>query len=345
MADDVRFGIVGLGMGRDRASKATKTPGARLVAVCDILEERGAKAAEELGVEWITEYDEMLARDDIDAIGVYTPSGWHCDFALRALQAGKHAFTTKPMDIEVAKCDAAIAEAEKRGLVLAVDFDCRYDPMNHRVRAALQQGAIGQVILADLRMKWYRSQGYYDGGSPLGWRSRRETERGSAANQGVHYIDLLQWWLGPVKSVIGRYSTFTHKIASEDAAGGIVEFASGAWAVVLTTTCSFPGLGTTLEITGDRGTVAWHDSNLRVFQVMKGEASGLPEWGSPEAEDLNLEDFPVPEDLPPHIIADMVRAITEGKPVQCDGHEGRKSVALFQAIYESCEQGKAVSAP
>jgi predicted dehydrogenase len=165
------------------------------------------------------------------------------------------------------------------------------------------------------------------------------------ANQGVHYVDLLQWWLGPVKSVIGRYGTFVHRIQSEDAAGGIVEFESGAWAVVLTTTCSFPGHGTTLEITGDRGTVAWHDSTLQVFQTMKGDPSGLPEWGAPEGEDLNLEDFPVPEDLPAHIIADMVGAITEGRPVQCPGREGRKSVALFQAVYESCDQGKAVALP
>jgi UDP-N-acetyl-2-amino-2-deoxyglucuronate dehydrogenase len=148
-----------------------------------------------------------------------------------------------------------------------------------------------------------------------------------------------------VKSVIGRYDTFCHRIESEDAAGGLVEFASGAWALVLTTTCSFPDLGTTLEVTGARGTVAWHNSKLHVFQAMKGDVSGVPEWGTPEAEDLNLDDFPAPEDLPPHIIADMVQAITERKPVQCDGHEGRKSVALFQAIYESCEQGKAVPPP
>jgi len=111
MAAEVRFGIVGLGMGRDRAKKAANTPGARLVAVCDILEERGAEAAATLGVEWLKDYDELLARDDIDCIGVFTPSGMHCDFVIRALQAGKHAFTTKPMDLMVSKCDVAIAEA------------------------------------------------------------------------------------------------------------------------------------------------------------------------------------------------------------------------------------------
>ena len=344
MADEVRFGIVGLGMGRDRANKAVNTPGARLVAVCDILEERGAAAAKDLGVEWIKDYDEMLGRDDIDAIGVFTPSGWHCDFAIQALQAGKHAFTTKPMDLEVAKCDTAIREAETRGLVLAVDFESRYNPNNHRIRAAVQGGALGRIVLGDLRMKWFRSQTYYATGSPAGWRSRYATERGSMANQGVHYVDLLQWWLGPVKTVLGGFGTFAHKIESEDTATGILQFESGAYGVVVTTTCSFPDRGTSLEISGTRGTIAWQDQNLVLAKAVAGGADA-GEWDAPEAQDLDLSTFPAPDDLPPHIIADMVRAITTGTPVQCDGHEGRKAVALFQAVYESCKSGQPVSPP
>src|SRR5688500_8359255 len=121
MAEVIRFGIVGTGMGFDRARKASKTPGAQLVAVCTLDEERGSKAADEMGCELIRDYEAMLARPDIDAVGVYTPSGRHCDFAIQALQAGKHAFTTKPMDIRVEKCDAAIRAAKEAGKVLAVD--------------------------------------------------------------------------------------------------------------------------------------------------------------------------------------------------------------------------------
>ncbi len=345
MADEVRFGIVGLGMGRDRANKATKTEGARLVAVCDILEERGAKAAEELGVEWITEYDAMLARDDIDCVGVFTPSGMHCDCALRALQAGKHAFTTKPMDLTVAKCDAAIAEAEKRGLVLAVDFESRYHPGNHRIKAAIEQGALGKVILGDLRMKWFRSQTYYDTGSPAGWRSRLATERGSMANQGVHYVDLLQWWLGPIRAISGAFGTYAHQIESEDLAVGIVDFECGATGVIVTTTTAFPDQGTRLEIGGDRGTIAWQNQDLVMFRGIQGDAGSAGEWDKPEAVDLNLDDYPAPDDLPKHIIDDMTRAILHGTPVQCDGHEGRKAVAIFQAVYTSCDQGRPVELP
>lgn len=345
MPSYVRFGIVGLGMGRDRANKAANTPGAKLVAVCDILEERGAEAAAELDVEWIRDYDDMLARDDIDCIGVFTPSGMHCDFALQALQAGKHAFTTKPMDLTVAKCDTAIAEAEKRGLVLAVDFESRYLPTNHQIKAAIESGALGKIILGDLRMKWFRSQAYYATGSPPGWRSRLATERGSMANQGVHYVDLLQWWLGPVMEVVGYYGTHAHEIESEDLALGILHFASGAKAAIVTTTTAFPDQGTRLEISGDRGTIAWQNSQLVMFKAISGDAGSAGEWDKPEAQDLSLEEFPAPDDLPKHIIEDMVRAITQGTPVQCDGREGRKSVSIFEAVYTSWEQRRPVSPP
>jgi predicted dehydrogenase len=329
MAEVVRFGIVGTGMGFDRARKAANTPGAQLVAVCTLDEERGQRAASEMGCEFLRDYAALLARPDIDAIGVYTPSGRHCDFAIQALQAGKHAFTTKPMDIRVEKCDAAMRTAKEAGKVLAVDFDSRYVPTNHQVRMAVRSGKLGKPFLADLRMKWFREQSYYDGGTPAGWRSRRETEGGSAANQAVHYLDLLQWWMGPVKSVQGRTGTFTHAIETEDNTNALVSFADGAWGTVITSTSNFPSLGTVIEISGAEGTLSWHDGKVALFRTKSEEAPSLAA-------------FAVDPELPKHIIQDMVGAITAGKTPLCPPEEGRKSVALFCAIYESARTGAAV---
>ncbi len=352
MAATVRFGIVGLGMGRGRAQIVKDTPGAELVAVCDIWEERGRQAQQELGCEWIRDYDEMLKRDDIDVIGVWTPSGMHCDFAVRALQAGKHVCMTKPMDIHVAACDAAIEAAEKAGLVLAVDFESRYSPINHQIRSALQSGAIGKVIAAVLLMRWFRGQNYYDSGMPQGWRSRLETEGGSLANQAVHYLDLLQWWLGPVEWVFGRKGTYGHNIETEDACVCMLKFASGAMATLLTTTCSFPDLGTEIAITGTTGTVAWKDGKITVFEAAKSTAEFgadqaqyvRPEFAeAPDSVQLDPGDFAVPADLPGNIIEDMLGAVTQGKPVQCDGYEGRKTVQIIEAVYKSSDTGQPVA--
>lgn len=328
MKRDIRFGIVGLGMGAARARTVTQTPGAQLVCVCDIVEEKARGVAEQLGCNWCIDYDEMLGRDDIDVVGVFTPSGLHADFAVKALKTGKHVFTTKPMDLRVEKCDEMIEAAEKARVVLAVDFGSRYEDTNRRVKAAISQGRLGRIILGDLRMKWYRSQDYYTGEKVWGaWRSKRRYEGGSAANQGAHYIDLLQWFLGPVKTVFGKSGTFAHEIETEDCSVAFLTFQSGAWGSIITTTANFPSLGTTIEISGDNGTIIWKDEKVVLYQLRD----------NPEP---SLDEFELDPNRPRNIVEDMVSAITKGTPVAVDGKEGRKSVEIFNAIYQSSQMGE-----
>ena len=328
MADEIRLGIVGLGMGANRAKIASQTKGAKLVCLCDILEDKAAKLANEFNCDWTSDYQKMLLRDDIDAVGVLTPSGTHADFAIMAAKAGKHVFTTKPMDILIEKCDELIEVAKEAGVILAVDFGERYVEANRRVRKAIQSGLLGRMILADLRMKWYRAQSYYDGGSPAGWRSKLRYEGGSAANQGVHFLDLLQWFMGPVRTVYGKSGTFAHKIETEDCSIAMMEFSSGAWGMVQTMTCSNPDLRSVMEFTGSNGTISWKDAKVGLYQLA-------------DDPDATLDDIEI-EPGPENIFDDMVSAITKGTPVAVDGAEGRKSVAIFRAIYESSKSNKPV---
>jgi len=360
MRDEVGFAIVGLGMGRDRAEKCQETAGAQLVAVCDSCEKRGRAAEEALSVEWIQDYEDVLTRDDIDVVGLWPPSGMHGSMAVEALNAGKHVCMTKPMDIHVDACNAAIQAAEVNDLVLAIDFESRYKAINHQIRDALNSGAIGDIIFGDLQMKWFRSQDYYDSGQPPGWRSRTETEGGSLANQAAHYVDLLQWWLGPVERVVGSAGTFAHNIETEDASISLLQFVSGVQTAVLTTTCSFPDLGSAIEITGTRGTMSWKGQELTIFEAVKppgvddshrGDSASHRSVSAvspyvrsklgelPASVQLNPEDFAVPKGLPANIIEDMVGAVRDGKPVQCDGYEGRKTVQIIEAVYESSRTG------
>ena len=326
---NVRFGIMGLGVGSSRAKFAANAEGAELVAVCDLQEEKVKRLAADLGCEWTTDYQAMFSRGDIDAVGVFTPSGTHAKFAQEALEAGKHAFTTKPMDISVEACDRAIAAQEKAGRILAVDFGMRYEPTLHKARAALQSGRIGKIVLGDLRMKWYRPQSYYEGGWPPGWRSRRGTEGGSAANQGVHSIDLLQWLLGPVQTVQGRRGTFAHEIETEDCSVGLLTFKSGAFGMIQTTTCSYPNLGTAIEVSGSKGTLTLHNKNVARYEI---EGEKAP----------SLDEFETDAPLPRNIIEDMVGAVRGERPPMVDGREGRKSVAIFNAIYRSSDTGEII---
>lgn len=326
---DVRFGIIGLGRGRKASEQILEAEGATLVCVCDLQEEKAKEKAEEHGCEWTTDYKELIARDDIDVIGVYTSSGTHCDYAIEIVEAGKHAFTTKPMDILVEKCDAAIAAAKKAGKILAVDFGNRYSLENQQLKTAIKEGVIGQVFLGDVKMKWWRKQSYYNGGFPLGWRSRKETEGGSIANQGVHFVDLIYWLLGPVKEVYGRSATLAHDIETEDISIAQLTFESGAWGLITTTTSSYPNQDTSMEISGTKGTVKWT------------QRGGI-EIITKDEESVDLSRFEVPG-TPKDIAEDMVLAITKGTPPVVSGEEGRKSVQIFCAVYASSELGNPVA--
>lgn len=331
---DVRFGIMGLGRGRKASEQIVAADGATLACVCDLQADKAKEKAEEYGCEWTTDYKEMFARDDIDAIGVYTSSGTHCDYAIEAIEAGKHAFVTKPMDITVEKCDAAIQAAEKARKILAVDFGNRYSAENQRLKAAIDQGVIGQVFLGDIKMKWWREQTYYNGGFPAGWRSRKETEGGSIANQGVHFVDLIYWLLGPVKEVYGRSATMTHDIETEDMTVAQLTFESGAWGLVTTTTSSYPNLGTSIEISGTKGTVRWHQG--------KGASGKGIEIITKDNESVDLSDFEIPGTVA-DIAEDMVSAIKNGTAPVVSGEEGKKSVEIFCAAYASAESGAPVA--
>lgn len=331
---DIRFGIIGLGRGRKAAEQVVAAEGAVLACVCDLQEEKAREHGELHGCDWTTEYKEMLARDDIDAIGVYTSSGTHCQYAIEAMDAGKHAFVTKPMDITVEACDAAIARAKETGKVLAVDFGNRYSAENQRLKAAIDQGVIGDVFLGDIKMKWWREQSYYNGGYPLGWRSRKETEGGSIANQGVHFVDLIYWLLGPVKEVYGRSGTMTHDIETEDLTIAQLTFESGAWGIITTTTSNYPHLGTTLEISGTKGTIRWN-------QGRRGVGKGI-EILTKDEESVDLDGFEIPGTVA-DIAEDMVSAITKGTAPVVSGEEGKRSVEIFCAAYRSAETGAPVA--
>ena len=324
----VGFAIVGLGVGASRAEMVTRVPGAKLACVCDLDESKAKSVAQKLGCDYYTDYHDMLDRRDVDVVGVLTPSGTHAEIGIEAAKAGKHVFTTKPMDISLEKCDDLIRTAERQGVVLAVDFQYRYPEDNRKAASFISEGGLGRLILSDLRMKWYREQTYYDSGFPQGWRKDTRFEGGSAANQGVHFLDLLLWFAGPVKEVLGRSATVGHEIQTEDLSVAMLTFKDGSWGVIETTTCNYPSLGTTIEITGQKGSMVWKDEGVSMLKVK-------------DRPSLSLDGISI-EPGPANIIEDMVWALTKGTPVAVDGPEGRRSVELFTAIYTSSRTGKPV---
>ncbi len=355
----VRFGIAGMGVGRSRARMALQAPGAQLTAIFDRRPDTARALAQEWGCAAAGSFEELINRHDVDVVGVFTPSGTHGDLCIQAMRAGKHAISTKPPDVSTEKVDAMASAAKDFGRLLAIDFGSRYDDNVRKVQAAIAAGRLGQPIFGDMRLKWWRSQSYFDGGDPPGWRGTWAMDGGgSLANQGIHDLDLLQWFMGRVKTVRARTRVFSHRIETEDACQALLDFENGAWGLIETTTTVWAGLGRAIEVHGTNGTIGLYDRGIGAWHF-KDEAEGPePEYGAGSAgpmveagvsEGGTAASRPprakwepsLPEHRPQNVIQDVVSALTRGTSLACPPEEGRKSVAILEAVYRSARRGGA----
>ncbi|HEV7213851.1 MAG TPA: Gfo/Idh/MocA family oxidoreductase [Chloroflexota bacterium] len=340
-APAIRFGIAGMGVGRSRAERVVRANGATLSAIFDHRPDNARKLAEGWGCQATASFAELIQREDVDVVGIFTPSGTHGDLAIQAMRAGKHAIVTKPPDVSVAKIDAMRQVAEDSGRLLAVDFDMRYRDSVRKMKAAVDAGKLGQPIFGDMRLKWWRPQAYFVGGMPEGWRGTWAMDGGgSLANQGVHDLDILQWCMGPVRSVRARTRVFAHRIETEDACQVFLEFTSGAWGLIETTTTVWGGLGRAIELHGTRGTISMFDGEIGAWRFADDEPSTAAGTDRDAVTRSSWEPA-LPGDRPQNIIEDVVAALMRGTPLACPPEEGRKSVAILEAVYRSSRRNGA----
>ena len=318
--DTVGFGIIGLGMGAARAKLVHATDGARLVAVADIDQERGQKAATEYDIDWYDDYHRMLERDDIDVVMVMTPSGTHADFAETVAQAGKHVVSTKPIDVSLDSADRMIKACDDAGVILAVDFESRYMDDNVRAAEAIHEGRLGKLVLGEVRLKWFRADAYYEG-----WHGTWKYDGGgSLINQTVHQIDQLVWYMGQPKTVWGQIGVFTHDIETEDLGMAMIKFENGAVGAILGTTTFPTSLPPRVEVHGDRGAAIVAGHKVEVWEI----------------PDESAED-PYENTGPKNVVEDMIQVLRNGGTPRVDGAEAKRSLALILAVYESAKNGGA----
>ena len=329
--DEVGFSVIGLGMGRSRASQVVKTEGARLVSVIDLQAELAEQVAGELSCQWSSRFEDALDDRDVDVVFIVTPSGVHGQMAIQSLEAGKHTITTKPMEVTVEKCDAMLVAQEQSGQLLAVDFQQRFDDVYTKAKYAIEHGLFGRLLMGEARLKWYRAQSYYDKG---GWRGTWKLDGGgSLANQTIHEIDLLRWLMGKPRTVIGKIACLNHDIETEDCGLAMIEFESGAVGTILGTTTFVTSVYSGLEIHGTEGAL--------VTTQNTGADQKDARWFFSEGLEDRIEQ--AQRGIPyKNTVENMVAAVREGAELVCDGHEGRASTEMLCAIYESARNGSRV---
>jgi predicted dehydrogenase len=329
----VNVGIAGAGNISDTHARAAVAAGLRIGGVYGANLEKARQLAARHGAPALGSYDELLAQP-IDMIVIGSPSALHAEQAIAAARAGKHVLVEKPLDITTARIDVLIAEVARAGVTLGVCFQDRLKPGVVDMKRRIDSGEIGVPLLATAEVKWFRPPEYY---SASRWRGTWALDGGGALmNQGIHTVDLMLHLLGPVTAVSGLTATRLHAIEAEDTASALLEFANGAHGTLQVTTAARPGEPRRLRVNGTLGAVAL-------------EGDHLVGAGPPATVPVENAASPVVGDISHHrrLIADFVDAIARRRAPACDAAEGRRSVAVVEAIYRSAREQRriAVSPP
>ncbi len=344
----VRFGVIGCGAIHSTHCEALgNIESAVLSAVHDTVGERAKEAGTRFGVPSFTALEELWPL--VDAVCICVPSGLHAEIGIRAAKAGKHVVVEKPIDVNVDAASELVEVCEKAIVKLATISQHRFAEDIQRLRDAAQGGELGKLIAGDAYTKWYRTQAYYDSGA---WRGTWNLDGGGCLmNQGVHYVDMIQWIMGGVRAVQAMTRTATHEIEVEDISNALIEYKNGAVGVLQNSTSFYPGLAERLEVHGSYGTVIIEADKTKLWDVdeeaareglygkgvLSQPAPNLPTHGNAEtgaAADpsaiwqeqhcLQLEDF--------------TKAVLDDRDPFVTGRAALEPLRIILAVYESAKR-------
>ena len=337
------WAIIGCGMiAKFHARAIAEMKGSNLVAV----HSRSIDKANEFAIAFgATAYDDlakMLSNPAIDVVTICTPSGAHLEPCVAAARAGKHVLVEKPLEVTTARCDRLIDSCSRAGVQLGTIFPSRFHKSAQLLKTAVEQNRFGTVSLAAAYVKWFRSQAYYDSGN---WRGTWKLDGGgSLMNQAIHSVDLLLWFMGPVKSVSAMCALRAHeRIEVEDAATAIVEFESGALGTIEATTAAYPGSLKRIEIAGSHGSATLEEEAITQWSFVKphkNDAKIVEQMTTNLTGGGASDPAAIGHKAHRDLFVNFLSGIKKGTPSTIDGHEGRKSVELISSIYKSAKSGR-----
>ncbi|CAG7637126.1 Inositol 2-dehydrogenase/D-chiro-inositol 3-dehydrogenase [Paenibacillus solanacearum] len=315
----------------------------QIVAVCDFYVEKAEKCKQKYQLDCAVyhDYHELLGQDDIDLISVCTPPYTHAEIAVNALKSGKHVVVEKPMASSLEECDRMNDAAHKSGKILSVISQNRFGDAIMKLKRVLDSGLAGTIVHAQVDSHWWRGYEYYD----LWWRGTWEKEGGGCTlNHAVHHIDMFQWLMGMPEQVTAVMRNTSHDNAEvEDLSIAILTYSRAL--AQITSSVVHHGQEQQLIFQGEKARISmpW-----RVTASTSRE-NGFPQDNSELKEEINL----LAEQVPPlpytghkGQLDDVLTAIENGTgKVLVTGQEGRKTLELITAIYQSASTRTTVTLP
>ncbi|MCB4790820.1 MAG: Gfo/Idh/MocA family oxidoreductase [Elusimicrobia bacterium] len=334
----IKFAVIGCGaIAKKHLVSIKRIPDAELSCVCDINGASAKKVAEEYKVPYFTDPHKMASSCDIDIFSILTPSGTHCETVLDMVKYKKHFIVEKPISLRIEDADKMIQACDENGVNLYVAQQNRFNTPVTKLKEALDSGRMGKLVLGSVTVRWCRTQDYYN---EKPWRGTWAYDGGVLTNQASHHIDMLVWLMGDVESVMSMTTTRLVNIEAEDTGVVILRFKSGALGLIEATTATRPkDLEGSISVLGEKGSV-----EIGGFFMNE-----LKTWNFTTRKPVDDEMFTKYNKNPDEFawnhtefIKDVISSIKKSKKGLIDGLEGRKSLELINAIYESAETNKEV---
>jgi UDP-N-acetyl-2-amino-2-deoxyglucuronate dehydrogenase len=330
--------IGGGGISETHAHAAREVEAVEIAACFGRNPEKVGRLSSLYGGTAYADFNDFLRHKPMDLVMIGSPSGLHGKQGIAAARQGLHVLVEKPIDVSTVVADELITECERAGVKLGVFFQDRCAPDVSRLKGLVNAGRLGKPILASAKVNWYRPPEYY---SRSDWRGSPALAGGGALiNQAIHTVDLLLWLMGDVTKVYAKATASLHPIEVEDTVVATLEFVNGAMGTLEATTSVYPGYARRIELTGSEGTIVLERDRIIRADLL------TPFALEPVAENKNSSaSSPIVSDVSGHkkILEDFLYAIATGGTPLCDGHEGRRSLELVEAIYESARKGSPVT--
>lgn len=338
----VRFALVGCGRIAANHFGAVDTLKERceLVDVCDVDPKALSAAVEKTGASGHASLDDMLAMTKADCVILSTPSGLHPAQAIAVAETGRHVMTEKPMATRWKEGLAMVEACDKAGVHLFVVKQNRRNATLQLVKRAIEQKRFGRIYSVAVNVFWTRPQEYYDAAK---WRGTWEFDGGAFMNQASHYIDLLEWLIGPVESVMTYTGTLSRRIEVEDTGVAALRWRSGAMGTLNVTMLTYPNnLEGSITILGETGTVKIGGVAVNEIQNWK-FAEALPE--DDKVKEASYQTTSVYGFGHPLYYDNVIKALRGEAEPETDGREGLKTLELLIAMYMSARDGRRVPLP
>jgi UDP-N-acetyl-2-amino-2-deoxyglucuronate dehydrogenase len=340
------FGLLGAGLIAPFHAKAIQASSlCRLVAAADFDAARLNKLTSQFGCKGYGSLEAMLADPEVQVVNVLTPNHLHYEAVLTAARAGKHVLIEKPPAMSLAEVRGMMAAAIENNVKIGVVLQCRTRKAVQAMRKAIAEGRFGKILHADTYMKWFRSTEYYKTDA---WRMSRRSGAGVTIQQAFHYIDLLQYLVGPVARVQARMDNLAHpEIELEDTLLSFVNYRSGALGVVQASTALWPGTDLRVEINGENGTAILQGERMATWKFrderpedeeIRAIGSAAVATGATGAADLDFHDHMV-------LIEDMACAIQANREPIVTLESVLPTLEWALAMYQSAKDNAPVDLP